>query len=76
MDDNLGQASFAVLVKAVHFRQCSELITKHALEKWEDGIEIGTKHYNNLRFADDVAFLASSLANKHLACITEPPRNT
>ena len=24
------------------------------LEKWEDGIEIGGKFYNNLRYADDV----------------------
>ena len=32
----------------------------HALEKWEDGIEIGGKFYNNLRYADDVALLATT----------------
>ena len=32
----------------------------HALEKWEDGIEIGGKLYNNLRYADDVALLATT----------------
>ena len=36
----------------------SELIMRHALEKWEDGIEIGGTFYNNLRYADDVALLA------------------
>ena len=33
---------------------------RHALEKWEDGIEIGGKFYNNLRYADDVALLATT----------------
>ena len=32
----------------------------YALEKWEDGIEIGGKFYNNLRYADDVALLATT----------------
>ena len=40
------------------FNLYSELIMIHALEKWEDGIEIGGKLYNNLRYADDVALLA------------------
>ena len=40
------------------FNLYSELIMRHALEKWEDGIEIGGKLYNNLRYADDVALLA------------------
>ena len=31
-----------------------ELIMRHALEKLEDGIEIGGTYYNNLRYADDV----------------------
>ena len=33
---------------------------RHALEKWEDGIEIGGKFYNNLRYADDMALLATT----------------
>ena len=33
---------------------------RHALEKWEDGIEIGGKLYNNLRYVDDVALLATT----------------
>ena len=36
---------------------------RHALEKWEDGIEIGGKLYNNLRYADDVALLATPEGN-------------
>ena len=32
---------------------------RHALEKWEDSIGIGGKFYNNLRYADDVALLAT-----------------
>ena len=36
------------------FNLYSELIMRHALEKWEDGIEIGGKFYNNLRYADVV----------------------
>ena len=42
------------------FNLYSELIMRHALEKWEDGIEIGGKLYNNLRYADDVALLATT----------------
>ena len=41
------------------FNLYSELIMRHALEKWEDGIEIGGTFYNNLRYADDVAILAT-----------------
>ena len=41
----------------------NELIMRHALEKWEDGIEIGGKFYNNLRYADDVALLATTEGN-------------
>ena len=41
------------------FNLYSELIMRHALEKWE-GIEIGGKFYNNLRYADDVALLATT----------------
>ena len=33
---------------------------RHALEKWEGGIERGGKLYNNLRYADDVALLATT----------------
>ena len=32
----------------------------YALEEWEDGIEIGATFYNNLRYADDVAILATT----------------
>ena len=42
------------------FNLYSELIIIHALEKWENGIEIGGKLYNNLRYADDVAVLATT----------------
>ena len=42
----------------------SELIMRHALEKWEDGIEIGGTFYNNLRYADDVALLATIEGNR------------
>ncbi len=42
------------------FNLYSELIMRHALEKWEDGIEIGGTFYNNLRYADDVALLATT----------------
>ena len=42
------------------FNLYSELIMRHALEKWEDGIEIGGKLYNNLIYADDVALLATT----------------
>ncbi len=42
------------------FNLYSELIMRHALEKWEDGIEIGGNFYNNLRYADDVALLATT----------------
>ena len=45
------------------FNLYSELIMRHALEKWEDGIEIGGKCYNNLRYADDVALLATTEGN-------------
>ena len=36
---------------------------RHALEKWEDGTEIGGTFYNNLRYADDVALLATTEGN-------------
>ena len=42
------------------FNLYSELIMRHALENWEDGIEIGGKLYKNLRYADDVALLATT----------------
>ena len=42
------------------FNLYSELIIRHALEKYEDGIEIGGKHYNNPRCAVDVALLATT----------------
>ena len=45
------------------FNLYSELIMIHALEKWEDGIAIGGKFYNNLRYADDVALLATTECN-------------
>ena len=45
------------------FNMYSELIMRHALEKWEDGIEIGGRLYNNLRYADDVALLATTEGN-------------
>ena len=45
------------------FNLYSELIMRHALEKWEDGIEIGGKCYNNLIYADDVALLATTEGN-------------
>ena len=41
----------------------SKLIMRHALEKWEDGIEIGGKCYNNLRYADGVALFATTEGN-------------
>ena len=42
------------------FNLYSELIMRHALWKWEYGIEIGGKLYNNLRYADDVALSATT----------------
>ena len=36
---------------------------RHALEKWEDGTEKGVYFYNNLRYADDVALLATTEDN-------------
>ena len=36
---------------------------RHAQEKWEDGTEIGGTFYNNLRYADDVALLATTEGN-------------
>ena len=42
------------------FNLYSERTMRHALEKWEDGMEIGGKFYNNLRYADDVALLATT----------------
>ena len=36
---------------------------RHALEKWEDGIEIGGKGYNSLIYTDDVALLATTEGN-------------
>ena len=47
------------------FNLYSEHIMRHALEKWEDGIEIGGQLYNNLRYADDVAILATTDGNLH-----------
>ena len=40
-----------------------ELIMRHALKKYEDGIEIGGTYYTNLRCADDVALLATTVGN-------------
>ena len=37
---------------------------RHALEKWEDWIEIDGKYYNNLRYADYVALLATTEVNR------------
>ena len=37
-----------------------ELSMIHALDKWEDDIEVGGKCYNNLIYADDVALLATT----------------
>ena len=45
------------------FNLYSELIMIHALDKWEDGIEIGSTFYNNLIYADDVALLATTEGN-------------
>ena len=42
------------------FNLYSELIMRHALDKWEDCIEIGGTFYNNLIYADDVALLATT----------------
>ena len=39
------------------------LIMRHSLEKCEYGIEIGGKLYNNLRYADDLALLATTEGN-------------
>ena len=50
-------------VSPMLFNMYSELIMRHALEIWEDGIEIGGKLYNNLRYADDVALLATTEGN-------------
>ena len=36
---------------------------RHSLDKWKDGIEIGGEFYNNLRYADDVALLATTEGN-------------
>ena len=36
---------------------------RHALEKWEDGIEIGGTFYNNLIYTDNVALLATAEGN-------------
>ncbi len=44
------------------FNLYSELTMIHALEKWEDGIEIVGK-YHNLRYADDVSLLATTEDN-------------
>ena len=45
------------------FKLYSELIMIHALEKWEGNIEIVGKYPNNLRYADDVALLATTEDN-------------
>ena len=37
------------------FNQYIELIMRHVLEKWKDGIEIGCTFYNNLTYADDAS---------------------
>ena len=47
-------------ISPILFNLYSELIMRHALEKWEDGIEIGGKCYNNLRYADYVAHLTTT----------------
>ena len=36
---------------------------RHVLEIWEDGIELGGNYYNNLRYPDDVALLATTEDN-------------
>ena len=41
----------------------ASVIMRRALEKWEDGIEISGKYYNNLICADDVALLATTEDN-------------
>ena len=45
------------------FNPYSELSMRHALAKWEDCIEIGGKYYSDLRYADDVALLATTEGN-------------
>ena len=45
------------------FNLYSGLIIRHALDKWEDDIEIEGKYYNNLRYADDIALLATTEHN-------------
>ena len=48
------------LLSPVLFIIYSELIIRNALDGWTDGITIGGRQYNNLRYADDVVLLASS----------------
>ena len=48
---------------SMRFNVYSELIMRHALEKWEDGIEIVGTFFNNLRYAYDVALLATTERN-------------
>ena len=50
-------------IRKYDFNLYSELIMRHVLEKWEDGIEIGGKFDSNLRYADDVALLATTEGN-------------
>ena len=45
------------------FKLYSEHIMIHALEKRDYGIEIGGKYYNNVIYAGDVAFLATTEVN-------------
>ena len=47
------------------FNLYSELMMRHALEKWEDGIEIRGKLKKTLRYADDVALLATTESKLH-----------
>ena len=43
------------------FNLYSELIMRHALDKWEDGIETGGKFCNYLRYPDDESFKTQAL---------------
>ena len=42
------------------FNLYSEHMMRHTLEKLEDGIEIGGQYYDNLRYAHEVAHLATT----------------
>ena len=59
----MGNITAGYPLSPMLFNLYSELIMRHALEKWEDDIGIGGKNYNNLRYADDVALLATTEGN-------------